>query len=129
MTSQEEGEDPRQEVLLTLGGMEGGEGLMRVLPQVEKKGETYSLGILLQDERGTGEWIQLRDREQTHLNQSEAGTKVPAVTKMGVEHPEVSQDKVQPRPQGGERTHPDISKILQTAAGTLRWVKPHPQRL
>ena len=96
---------------------------MRVLPQMEKKGETYSLGILLQDERGTGEWIQLRDREQTHLNQSEAGTKVPAVTKMGVEHPEVGQDKVQHRHQGGERTHPDISKILQTAAGALQWTK------
>ena len=98
--------------------MEGGEILMRV----ERKGDTCSLGILLQEEIGTGEWVQLRDREQTHLNQSEAGTKVPAVTKTGpgVEHPELGQDKVQHRPQGGERTHPDISKILQTAAGALR---------
>ena len=102
---------------------------MRVLPQMEKKGETYSLGSLLQVERGTGDWVQLRDREQTHPNQSEAGTKVPAVTKTGVEHPEVGQDKVQHRPQGGERTHPDMYKILQTAAGALRWTKPHPKRL
>ena len=57
MTSQEEGEDPRQEVLLTLGGMEGGEGLMRVLPQVERKGDTCSLGILLHEEIGTGESV------------------------------------------------------------------------
>ena len=77
---------------------------MRVLPQMEKKGETYSLGNLLQEERGTGEWVQLRDREQTHLNQSEAGTRVPAVTKMGVEHPEVGQYKAQHRPQGGKRS-------------------------
>ena len=100
--------------------MEGGEGLMGVLPQVEKKGETYSLGILLQDERGTGEWIQLRDREQTHLNQSEAGTKVPAVTKTGVEHPKVGQDKVQHRHQEGDMSHLDLSKILPTAARALR---------
>ena len=122
MTQKEEGGNPRQEVLLTLGGMEG--GLKVVLLQMEKKGETHSLRILLREEIGTGEWVQLmRDREQTHLNQSEAGTRVPAVTKMGVEHPEVGQDKVQHRPQGGERTHPDISKILQTAAEALRWTK------
>ena len=112
MTSQGEGGNPRQEVLLLIGGMEGVEGLKVVLLQMEKKGETHSLGI------GTGEWVQLmRDREQTHLNQSEAGTKLPAVTKMGVEHPEVCQ--VQHQHQGGERSHPDISKILQTAAGAL----------
>ena len=87
--------------------------------RVERKGDTCSLGILLQEEIGTREWVQPRDREQTHLNQSEAGTKVPAVTKMGVEHPEVCQDKVQHRHQGGERTHSDISKILQTDAGAL----------
>ena len=57
MTSQEEGEDPRQEVLLTLGGMEGGEGLKVVLLQMEKKGETHSLGILLHEEIGTGESV------------------------------------------------------------------------
>ena len=105
--------------------MEGGEGLMRV----ERKGDTCSLGILLHEEIGTREWVQPRDREQTHLNQSEAGTKVLAVTKMGVEHPEVGQDKVQHRHQRGEMTHSDISKILQTDAGALRWTKPHPKRL
>ena len=99
--------------------MEGGEGLKRVLPQLEKKGETCSLGILLHEEIGTREWVQPRDREQTHLNQSEAGTKVPAVMKMGVKHPEVCQDKVQHRHQRGEMTHSDISKILQTDAGAL----------